>query len=129
MYNCTISLTFVPEHLLEQVRAGGEDDFVRLHRASGVGVGVVTGQSDVEEVRLGAQLSEGAGDVRLKVVPAETEVLRGTHLDVVPLGRRRWQRWQRRRRVVGVLLRVCVRGRRQYQTLKTRKYEGFYCRR
>ena len=52
-----------------------------LHGPAGVGVGVVTGQSDVEEVGLGAQLPEGAGDVRLEVVPAETEVLRGTHLD------------------------------------------------
>ena len=58
---------------------------MRLHGATGVGVGVVTGQSDVEEVRLGAQLSEGAGHVRLKVVPAETEVLRGTHRDDVVL--------------------------------------------
>ena len=62
---------------------------MRLHGAAGVGVGVVTGKSDVEEVRLGAQLSEGARDVRLKVVPAETEVLRGPHLDVVPLVGRR----------------------------------------
>ena len=59
---------------------------MRLHRATGIGVGVVAGQSDVEEVRLGAQLSEGSGDVRLEVVPAETKVLRGTHLDCVPLG-------------------------------------------
>ena len=77
----TFDFINVPKHLLEQVGAGGEDDFVGLHGPAGVGVGVVAGQSDVEEVGLGAQLPEGAGDVRLEVVPAETEVLRGTHLD------------------------------------------------
>ena len=79
---------------------------MRLHGATGVGVGVVTGRSDVEEVGLCAQFSEGAGDVRLEVVPAETEVLRGTHLEVSLGGGGRGVRSG------------CVIGRRQMRKLK-----------
>ena len=54
-----------------------------LHGATAIRIGVVTGQSDIEEVGLCTQLSEGPRDIRLEIVPAETKVLGGTHLDDV----------------------------------------------
>ena len=47
-----------------------EDDFVCLN------LGIITGESDIEEVFLLAEFSEGDADVGLEVIPPQTELLR-----------------------------------------------------
>ena len=62
-----------PENGPEEGGAGREDHFMRLDLV------VVTGEGDVEKVFILAEFAEGAGDVRLEVVPTKTELL-GRHL-------------------------------------------------
>ena len=61
--------------LLKKVTKGNgasrEDDFVCLD------LGIITGESDIEEVFLLAEFSEGDADVGLEVVPPQAELFRG----------------------------------------------------
>ena len=63
------------EDTAEEGGAGGEDQLVGLD----VLVAGADGQGDIEEVFLLPKLPEGHRYVRLKIVPAKAELLRGRH--------------------------------------------------
>ena len=55
------------QHRAEEGGAGGQDHLVRLDLL------ILTGQGHVKEVFVLPQLTEGCGNVRLKIIPPETE--------------------------------------------------------
>jgi len=61
------------EDIPEEWRAGAQDHFVCLDLT------VITGESNIEKVFLFPEFSKSDTNVRLKVVPAEAEFLRGAH--------------------------------------------------
>ena len=58
-----------PQELSEERRTGGEDDFVCRHLLL-----IIAGESYVEEVAVVPELSEGATNICLEVIPLEAEL-------------------------------------------------------
>jgi len=61
------------ENIPEEWRASAQNHFVCLNLT------VITGESNIEKVFLLPEFSKSDTDVRLKIIPAEAEFLRGAH--------------------------------------------------